>query len=181
MKGTYNMSMKTGMKGIELIVHFEGLNDGDLKKVGLQPKLCPAGVYTAGWGHAIVDPRTNKFVTKDTPNGYMRSCTLFEDLTLKEANDLLAEDLIKYENIVKRHLTTEVNQDQFDALVSHAFNTGGSDNLFKLVNGHYTQEQMNDQFTKHYITGNGLFLLGLLYRRQTEALLFLTGELKFFN
>ena len=38
--------MKTSQIGIDLIKHFEGLHDGDLKKIGLQPKKCPAGIWT---------------------------------------------------------------------------------------------------------------------------------------
>ena len=38
--------MKTSQIGISLIKHFEGLHDGDLKKIGLQPKKCPAGIWT---------------------------------------------------------------------------------------------------------------------------------------
>ena len=40
--------MKTGIKGIDLIKEFESLHDGDLKQVGLQPKMCPAGIWTEG-------------------------------------------------------------------------------------------------------------------------------------
>jgi len=32
--------MRTGIKGKELIKYYEGLHDGDLSLIGLQPKLC---------------------------------------------------------------------------------------------------------------------------------------------
>lgn len=42
--------------------HFESLHDGDLTIIGLQPKMCPAGIWTEGYGNAIVDPLTGKFL-----------------------------------------------------------------------------------------------------------------------
>ena len=45
--------MKTGTKGIELIKSFESLHDGDLSKIGLQPKMCPAQIWTEGYGRAM--------------------------------------------------------------------------------------------------------------------------------
>lgn len=32
--------------GISLIKEFESLHDGDLSVIGLQPKQCPAGIWT---------------------------------------------------------------------------------------------------------------------------------------
>ena len=46
--------MRTSNKGIDLIKEFEGLHDGDLSIIGLQPKMCPAGIWTQGYGHAII-------------------------------------------------------------------------------------------------------------------------------
>jgi lysozyme len=40
--------MKISEKGLDLIKHFESLHDGDLTIVGLQPKMCPAGIWTEG-------------------------------------------------------------------------------------------------------------------------------------
>lgn len=46
--------MKTSENGIILIKHYESLHDGDLSRIGLQPKMCPAGYWTEGYGHAIL-------------------------------------------------------------------------------------------------------------------------------
>ena len=51
--------MKTSERGIQLIKFFESLHDGDLSKIGLQPKLCPADVVTIGYGHAVKDKNGN--------------------------------------------------------------------------------------------------------------------------
>ena len=33
---------------VKLVSHYEGLHDGDLSKVGLQPKMDPIGIWTEG-------------------------------------------------------------------------------------------------------------------------------------
>jgi len=33
---------------IKLIVRYESLHDGDLKQIGLQPKMDPIGIWTEG-------------------------------------------------------------------------------------------------------------------------------------
>jgi GH24 family phage-related lysozyme (muramidase) len=40
---------------VELIKSFEGIPDGDPGTVRIDAYLCPAGVWTIGWGHALVD------------------------------------------------------------------------------------------------------------------------------
>ena len=51
--------MKTGKLGIKLIKEFESLHDGDLKKIGLQPKMDPIGIWTEGYGRAMRDKKGN--------------------------------------------------------------------------------------------------------------------------
>lgn len=41
------------LDGREIVKHYESLHDGDLKQIGLQPKLCPAGIWTQGYGRAM--------------------------------------------------------------------------------------------------------------------------------
>ena len=45
--------MKTSVNGLNLIKEFESLHDGDLSIIGLQPKMCPAQVWTEGYGRAM--------------------------------------------------------------------------------------------------------------------------------
>ena len=174
--------MSISKLGIELITHFEGIHDGDLSRINLQPKACPAGIYTCGWGHAIVDPITKKFITSSVKNGYKRACELFKDLTLEEADKLLKEDLVTYENIVNNKVKVELNQSQYDALVGHTFNTGGSDTLFKLINTEPLDSvKIKDWWLNKYTTASGKKLKGLVLRRKDEYNLFLTGKLEFSN
>lgn len=173
--------MKISEVGLNLIKHYESLHDGDLSRIGLQPKQCPAGVWTIGYGHAVTN-ENGAFLRGEA--GYKKLLQLYphwETMTIKEAEDLLAEDMIKFEKQVNNSLKIAVPQNQFDALVSHTFNTGGSDNLFSLINGSSPLQMIIDWFTNHYITANGIPKLGLKYRRKSEALLYKTGELKFFN
>lgn len=177
---TVAKELHTGEQGKKLIKTYEGLHDGDLSKIGLQPKLCPAGIWTVGWGHAIRHPKTGKYLKeKDKELAY----ALYPVMTLAEADSLLEADLIKFENIVKNEIidVESLTQNQFDALVSHTYNTGGSTTLFNLVNQKATDDAIFKWFTEHYITSNGVPLLGLRRRRLTEAQLFLHNKLHLYN
>lgn len=169
--------MKTSQQGISLIQHYESLHDGDLTKIGLQPKLCPAGVVTWGWGHTETykgaQIRDFETANKQFPE--------METLTIEQADELLAKDLLKEEAKVNMRINVPITQYQFDALISYFFNIGYSATMVQLVNLKATNKEITDWITDHYITANGVFLQGLLYRRESEAHLFTTGELKFFN
>lgn len=170
--------MVTSDKGLELIKFFESIHDGDMTKIGLQPKLCPAGIFSIGWGHAVIDPKTNKFVTKDTSNGYAIANALFKDLTLEQAEALLMKDLSSTERTVNRLVTIPIKQYQFDALVSHVFNCGVSETLFELVNSQPSLTvSLRNWWTTRYIKGGGVVLNGLIKRRKVEYELFSTGIL----
>ena len=156
--------MRISEKGIDLIKYYEGLHDGDLSTIGLQPKMCPAGIWTQGYGHAIV--YKGQFL-----KGKQNRDLAFKLYTLKnedEAKALLIEDLIKYENKVNREIKIKLNQNQFDALVSHTFNTGGSNTLFKLINEKADINIIKNWWTTKYISAGGKQLKGLILRRETE-------------
>jgi lysozyme len=160
--------MRTSNVGIELIKLFESLHDGDLSQIGLQPKLCPSGIWTSGWGNAII--YNGKFL-----RGAENKDLAYAIGTLKneaEADAQLQVNLRKFERIVSGKLKVKVNQNQFDALVSHTYNTGGSNTLFRLINENAGREKIYNWFTTKYITGNGVKLNGLVRRRKAEADLF---------
>ena len=159
--------MKTGKLGIDLIKTYESLHDGNLNKIGLQPKMCPAGIWTSGYGRAIIDPRTKKFLKGIENKDYAEKNFTIPDE--KTAYNNLLEDLVKYENIVKSKVKIKLTQNQFDALVSHTYNTGGSETLFKLINEKATDQVIYNWFTTKYTTANGVVLRGLVSRRRSEA------------
>jgi len=162
--------MITGIAGIELIKEFESLHDGDLSVIGLQPKMCPAGIWTEGYGRAMRDDKGN-FI-----KGIANKKLAYAFITITnnaEAILALANDLKTYESIVARKVKKELTQNQFDALVSHTYNTGGSDTLFKLVNQKAPEDQIKKWFTTKYIKSNGVALPGLIRRRKAEFELFI--------
>ena len=156
--------MKTSQIGIDLIKHFEGLHDGDLKTIGLQPKKCPAGIWTEGYGHAMRDKTGNFLRGNISPKATIS--------TIQQAEKLLKKDLESFERIVMMKIKVPVKQNQFDALVSHTYNTGGSDTLFKLINQKAPSSQIKKWFETKYITANGVVLNGLVERRKAESKLF---------
>mgnify|MGYP004459084731 FL=1 len=137
--------MKTSSKGIALIKSFEGCR--------LQAYRDSVGVLTIGYGH-----------TGDVKEGQVISRGF--------AEELLKADLTKFERNVTRYTPFEMSQNQFDALVSFAFNCGAG-NLKKLVSG-----RNKDQVAKkilEYNKAGGRVLAGLTRRRQAERALFLSG------
>lgn len=137
--------MKTSENGLNLIKKFESLK--------LNAYLCPAGIWTIGYGH-----------TGNVKEG---------DLITKEiADELLIKDVEIFENKVKRNIKVELNQNQFDALVSYFFNIGYSEEMIKLVNQKASNERIRNWLENHYITANGKILEGLKLRRKAEADLF---------
>lgn len=140
--------MRTSQIGIDLIKYFEGFIS--------KPYLCPANVPTIGYGSTMYADGskvklTDKSITKD------------------EAEELLRETLKDYENIVSRKIKVEIKQNQFDALVSHVYNTGGSNTIFKMVNENTNDMVLKIWWENHYIMGGGQKLKGLIARRKAET------------
>jgi lysozyme len=78
--------------------------------------------------------------------------------------------------------TDLVNQNQFDALVSFAYNLGSgalkSSTLLKKVNINPNDTTIQAEFEKWVYAGN-VKLQGLIRRRKSEAFLYYKGQLKF--
>ena len=139
--------MRTGDEGIALIRHFEGCR--------LDAYLCPAGVWTIGYGH-----------TKGVKGG--------ETIDQEAAEAFLIEDLEEFEGYVTEMVEVPLSQSQFDALVSWTFNLGPgnlerSTLLAKLNQGEYTDVPFE---IKRWTRAGGVILPGLVKRRDAEAALF---------
>jgi len=161
--------MRTSVNGLSLIKEFESLHDGDSSMIGLQPKMCPAQVWTEGYGRAMRN-KNGQFLkgTKDKQEAYA-------NITIdnkQEAEKALVEDLGVFERIVLSKIKISLTQNQFDALVSYTYNTGGSDTLFKLINQKAPKEQIQKWFETKYITAGGVKLAGLVRRRKAESNLY---------
>ena len=139
--------MRTGDEGIALIRYFEGCRLGAY--------LCPAGVWTIGYGH-----------TKGVKEG--------ETIDQEAAEAFLIEDLEEFEGYVTEMVEVPLSQSQFDALVSWTFNLGPgnlerSTLLAKLNQGEYTDVPFE---IKRWTRAGGVILPGLVKRRNAEAALF---------
>jgi lysozyme len=177
--------MAISKKSVDLIKHYESLHDGNLKELGIQPKLDPVGIWTIGWGHAIVDPITGKFV-RDKANE-KRARELFPNFDDRQAEDLLIRDLAAYETPVRKALKVKLNDDQVGALVSFAYNVGiGSFNkssALTFLNKGDIKEAGNRLllWNKGTINGVKVVLKGLTYRRMSERDLLVDGVIKYYN
>jgi lysozyme len=142
--------MTTGQKGIALIKMWESCR--------LTAYQCSAGKWTIGFGNTFYEDGSK--VKQGDKITKARSEELFKNL------------LPKFESIVNKKIKLSLNQNQFDALVSHTWNTGGSDTLFDLVNRKAKDSYIRDWFETKYITANGKVLKGLVSRRKEEANLY---------
>jgi lysozyme len=142
--------MVPSKKGIDLIKKYEGCQ--------LKAYKCPAGLWTIGYGNTFYEDGS-KVKEGDI-------------ITQERSEKLLLNLLPKFANIVNKKIKVEINQNQFDALVSHTWNCGGSDGLFNLINKKATEAEIRNWFETKYITANGKVLKGLVDRRKTESNLY---------
>lgn len=154
--------MKLDENGYKLIAEFEGLS--------LVPYLCSAKVPTIGYGSTFY-PSGRKVTMRDNP---ITKDYAFE--MLKVVADMFARD-------VDMLVTSNVNQNQFNALVSFAFNLGsdidadnipeglGDSSLLKKVNANPNDTTVRNEFLKWNKAG-GRVLDGLTKRRTKEANLY---------
>lgn len=142
---------KASQKGLDLIKRFEGLE--------LKPYKCPAGIPTIGYGNTYY-PSGSKVKLTDPA------------ITKEKAEELLKFLLGSYEKDVDSFCRDDINQNQFDALVSFAYNCGPrslkSSTLLKKVNTNPKDVTIADEFMKWNKAG-GRVLAGLTKRRQAEA------------
>jgi len=149
---------------IEMIKHHEGVRQ--------KPYRCPALLWTVGVGH-VIDPSHIgvKFDDRKSlpiPQGWDRT------LSMEEVDQILAEDLRRFEKGVLRLCPNGLTQHRFDALVSFAFNVGlgnlqRSSLRMKHNRGDYAGAA--EEFLK-WAKAGGKVLPGLLKRRRDELNLY---------
>jgi lysozyme len=149
-----NRITKTGPEGLKLITKWEGLK--------LIPYLCSAKVATIGYGSTYYEDGTRVKLT-DAPISKERALELFRNT------------LSTYERGVDSFTVDTINQNQFDALVSFAYNLGtqalkGS-TLLKKVNVNTNDVTITNEFAK-WTRAGGVVLKGLVNRRADEAKLY---------
>ena len=156
-----------------IIMHYEGLHDGDLTEIGLQPKMCPANIWTEGYGHAM--RYAGRFLKGDKDKDLAYKLSTIN--TIEDAEKQLSIDLEHYELLVERHIKIDLSKEQKEALTSFYYNCGVSETLTRLINNKVSSIDLLNWWTNHYITANGKYLRGLEKRRITEANLFINGKL----
>jgi lysozyme len=165
---------------IELIKHYESLNDGDLTMIGLQPKMDAAGIWTEGYGSIVLCNGKKIVGIENKELAY--KCSKVK--TEAEAEAQLEQRINEFAQDVDS-LKLDLKSNERDALISFAYNVG-FENLKKsmlltlIQKGIRTPSLITSRFLA-WNHCNGQVLRGLTVRRQSEATLFLTGKLQFFN
>ena len=125
------------------------------------PYLCPAGVWTIGYGHTRLDDRP---VHRDT-----------RTITESEARALLVRTLTGDMEPIQRSCEVILLADEMAALLSFVHNFGltkfRASTLLRHINAGRMKEAA-DEFPKWVLSG-GKHLNGLIVRREKERKLFL--------
>lgn len=154
MLGIVTDEMHISPSGIDLICNFEGLR--------LKAYDDGVGVWTIGFG-------TTKY-----PNGIR--VKKGDTCTLDQAKAYMQNDLKSFEQTVNNTVKVPLNQNQFDALVSLAYNIGASafsqSTLVKKLNANDFRGAAG-QFDV-WVNAGGKRMQGLVNRRAKEKALFLS-------
>lgn len=138
--------MRVSKKGLDLIKKFEGC------KLRAYKALKSEKYYTIGYGHYGADVHFG------------------DTITPTRADELLAKDVESFEKMVSSYMKKyELNQNQFDALVSFAYNVGTLTGLTKCRKRDI--EQISKALPRYCYAG-GRQLAGLKKRRLEEKKLF---------
>ncbi len=147
------VGMRINQAGLNLIKAFEGLE--------LESYIDPVGIWTIGYGH-----------TGNVKEGMV--------ISPAQAEDLLRKDVDRTEKGVGSIVNTNVNENEFSALISLAYNIGtaalASSTAVKRLNigDRLGAAQAIEWWNKGRVNGRLIELPGLTRRRAAEKALFLT-------
>jgi len=165
--------VKLSQAGADLMHRYEGCKN--------RPYLCPAHIWTVGYGHVLYQDQIRLPVVTDKPNIVIRKKYSLkpEDNRVwskEEIEKLFANDVASFERGVLRLVPGCVGrQGSFDALVSFAFNAGLGNlqrSTIRMKANRGDWEGAAEAFMM-WTKGGGRVLPGLLKRRQSEIALFL--------
>ena len=161
--------MNNYKEAIELIKRFEGIADGDPSTVNLDPYLCPAGYWTIGWGHVVLDAQDNNFKGKENKKAAYRIYP--NGITHDVASMILEDDTRRFAVYVADKVKVPLTDNQFSSLVSFCFNVGTGNfnrsSLLRLLNAkNYAAVPV--ELKKWNKVGDKV-LPGLVKRRSAEA------------
>lgn len=140
---------KVGKAGLALIKQFEGCR--------LEAYRCSAGRWTIGYGH-----------TDGVKKGMK--------ITQKQAELIFQNDIDLFSKSVSNVIgSVNLNQNQFDALISFAYNCGignlKKSTLLMRIKENPNDERIGYEFLR-WTYSNGRYLAGLARRRKAEAELY---------
>jgi len=142
--------MRTSANGIELIKEFEGLEEKAYPDPGTG-----GDPWTIGYGHTGPDVYPGLVISKS------------------RAEELLVQDLRRFEDAVETLIDVELNQNEFDALVSFTYNVGegalGDSTLRRRLNAEEDKCPVFQQELPRWVNGGNGPMPGLVRRREAEA------------
>jgi lysozyme len=140
-------------RAVDFVGRFEGLR--------LTSYLCPAGVWTVGYG---------------STRGVTAGMRITKDEARKRLADDLKEAAARLQSVVKREVIDELNDAQYVALLSFVFNLGanGSWQIWKLLNAGKL-DAVPAQLSR-FVNAGGRRLQGLVNRRNAECALWDEGS-----
>lgn len=146
------IAMEISQSGIDLIKKFEGLELQAYKPVEAEK------YFTIGYGHYGADVQEHQVITEAQAEAYLKS------------------DLATSVSGVNSLVNVPLNQNEFDALVSFAYNCGfqalkGSSLLADIQASNFAGASL--EFGKWIHGAGGVILQGLVSRREAEKELFL--------
>ena len=158
--------MKVDEKVLGLIRHHEGIR--------LRPYRCPALLWTVGVGH-VIDPRHIGVKLEERknlpiPDGWDRT------FSMDEVNQILAQDLARFEAGVLRLCPNGLTPGRFGALTSFAFNAGLGNlqrSSIRMKHNRGDYEGAAEAFMM-WTKAAGKELPGLVKRRKDERNLYLS-------
>ena len=145
--------MKVNAEGYALLKRFEGCI--------LKAYKCPAGVWTIGFGNTFYEDGT-KVKEGDV-------------ITQKRADELAKFIVEQFANSIREMIKQPLNENQFSACVSLAYNigTGGfkKSSVLRKLNANPLDASIADSF-RLWNKGGGVILKGLVRRREAEIELY---------
>lgn len=177
-------TLKTGPMGLQLIKHFEDLETEAYTNFPNEP-------WTIGYGstrytEGTVITRAGKPYTARKDEKVQEGDRITED----QATRLFAASLPGYERMVRDMVSVPLLQNQFDALVSFAYNAGthykdkkGKMHPYQLwanVNGGMSADALAAYWKQTAITSGGVKANGLIRRRRVESNLYQYNRIEFF-
>jgi lysozyme len=160
--------METSKNGLDLLRKWEGQAS--------HLYYDSAGFPTIGIGHLLTksENTSGKIIINH------ETIQIRDGLSDKQCWELLIQDLEEAEDAVNLYVFAELNQNQFDALVSFTFNVGvgafRKSTLLKLLN-QLKYDQVPAQL-RRWIRSGGQIINGLITRRENEIKLWEAEEVK---